>query len=101
MIVSNYTHLNHLRAEDVSGNYTTAPGTGVNAGVPSIDWPRGKVSSQLQQFTSNSFFVQRRLQVLGGSSALNFLVWDRASSVEYDAWERLGNSGWVNDLKTF
>jgi hypothetical protein len=35
------------------------------------------------------------LQVLGGSSALNFMVWDRASAIEYDAWERLGNSGWV------
>jgi choline dehydrogenase-like flavoprotein len=55
-------------------NYTTTPGSGANAAVPSIDWPRGKV--------------------LGGSSALNFLVWDRASSVEYDAWENLGNKGW-------
>ena len=33
-------------------------------------------------------------KVLGGSSALNFLVWDRASTVEYDAWEALGNKGW-------
>ncbi|KAK0549884.1 hypothetical protein OC846_003885 [Tilletia horrida] len=42
--------------------------------VPAKYWPRGKV--------------------LGGSSALNFLVWDRASSKEYDAWEELGNKGW-------
>jgi len=34
------------------------------------------------------------VQVLGGSSALNFMVWDRATSVEYDAWEKLGNKGW-------
>lgn len=35
-------------------------------------------------------------QVLGGSSALNFLAWDRASTVEYDTWEKLGNKGWVS-----
>ncbi|PWN97048.1 alcohol oxidase [Tilletiopsis washingtonensis] len=43
-------------------------------GVPSVGWPRGRV--------------------LGGSSALNFLVWDRAAEAEYDAWEELGNKGW-------
>jgi choline dehydrogenase-like flavoprotein len=31
---------------------------------------------------------------LGGSSVLNFLVWDRAAEVEYDAWEQLGSTGW-------
>ncbi|KDN46112.1 GMC oxidoreductase [Tilletiaria anomala UBC 951] len=50
------------------------PGSGANEGVPSTYYPRGKV--------------------LGGSSALNFLVYDRASSVEYDGWEQLGNKGW-------
>lgn len=37
-------------------------------------------------------------QVLGGTSALNFMTWDRATSVEYDAWEKLGNKGWVSQL---
>ncbi|KAF7984519.1 hypothetical protein HWV62_13683 [Athelia sp. TMB] len=32
--------------------------------------------------------------VLGGSSALNFMVWNRPSRSEYDAWEKLGNEGW-------
>ena len=31
---------------------------------------------------------------LTGSSALNFLVWDRASQADYDVWEKLGNEGW-------
>lgn len=35
-------------------------------------------------------------QVLGGTSALNFMVSDRASNVEYDAWEKLGNKGWAS-----
>ncbi|SPO38680.1 related to Glucose oxidase [Pseudozyma flocculosa] len=51
-------------------NYTTV----ARPDVPSSGWPRGKV--------------------LGGSSALNFEVWDRSSSIEIDAWEQLGNPGW-------
>ena len=37
-------------------------------------WPRGKI--------------------LGGTIALNFLVWNRGASENYDAWEKLGNKGW-------
>lgn len=53
-------------------NYTTSPSS--NGQARSISWPRGRV--------------------LGGSSVLNFLVWDRAAKAEYDAWEELGNKGW-------
>jgi len=35
-----------------------------------------------------------RGKVLGGSSALNLLCWDRAATVEYDAWADAGNRGW-------
>ncbi|KAL1753254.1 GMC oxidoreductase [Schizophyllum commune] len=52
-------------------NYTTEA---QQNGVPSRPWPRGRV--------------------VGGSSALNFLVWDRASKADYDVWEKLGNQGW-------
>lgn len=53
-------------------NYTTD--ANAQTGVAARPWPRG--------------------HVVGGSSALNFLVWDAASKAEYDAWEQLGNSGW-------
>ncbi|CUA69183.1 Oxygen-dependent choline dehydrogenase [Rhizoctonia solani] len=46
----------------------------VNANSQVINLPRGKV--------------------LGGSSAINSMVFDRASKVEYDAWDKLGNPGW-------
>ncbi|MCO5582977.1 hypothetical protein L7F22_036882 [Adiantum nelumboides] len=58
-------------ASKYNWNLTT---TTSESGAPAIAWPRGKV--------------------LGGSSVLNFLVWDRSASVEYDAWEQLGNPGW-------
>ncbi|KAG6031300.1 hypothetical protein E4U41_007623 [Claviceps citrina] len=42
-----------------------------------LSWPRGKV--------------------LGGTSALNFMTWVRASREDYDDWEALGNKGWAWD----
>ncbi|KAJ8108653.1 hypothetical protein OPT61_g8023 [Boeremia exigua] len=32
--------------------------------------------------------------VVGGGSVVNGMAFDRASSADYDAWERLGNVGW-------
>ncbi|KAI5459710.1 hypothetical protein BGZ63DRAFT_388516 [Mariannaea sp. PMI_226] len=54
------------------------PGLGGRA----LPWPRGKV--------------------LGGTSALNYMAWNRASREDYDAWEALGNPGWGwDDLLPF
>ena len=52
--------------------FETCPQPGL--GGRKLPWPRGKV--------------------LGGSSALNFMVWNRACREDYDAWEDLGNPGW-------
>ncbi|KAK5114083.1 hypothetical protein LTR62_002652 [Meristemomyces frigidus] len=42
----------------------------------------------------NRTITQSRGKVLGGTSALNLLIWDRGSKPEYDAWGQVGNSGW-------
>ncbi|MDX1431153.1 MAG: choline dehydrogenase [Gammaproteobacteria bacterium] len=52
--------------------YVTEPDAGL-AGR-SIQWPRGKV--------------------LGGSSAINGLLYIRGQARDYDQWRQLGNSGW-------
>ncbi|CAE6537230.1 unnamed protein product [Rhizoctonia solani] len=46
----------------------------VNSNGRVVDFPRGKL--------------------LGGTSAINVMGFDRASKVEYDAWAKLGNTGW-------
>ncbi len=53
-------------------NFTTVPQASLDG--RSIDVNRGKV--------------------LGGSSAMNYLCYDRASAPEYEAWGELGNQGW-------
>jgi choline dehydrogenase-like flavoprotein len=35
-----------------------------------------------------------RGKVLGGTSALNFMTWNRGCREDYDAWEKMGNKGW-------
>ncbi|EGX51403.1 hypothetical protein AOL_s00054g102 [Orbilia oligospora ATCC 24927] len=55
------------------------------------DW---KFLTTPQENIGNRVIGQSRGRVLGGTSALNFMVWDRAAKAEYDAWGDLGNHGW-------
>ena len=57
---------------DYDWQFATVPQPGLNG--RSLPWARGKV--------------------LGGSSALNIMTWNRACKEDYDAWEELGNRGW-------
>ncbi|TDZ22384.1 Dehydrogenase citC [Colletotrichum orbiculare MAFF 240422] len=36
-----------------------------------------------------------RGRVLGGSSAMNYLCYDRAAAAEYEAWGEMGSEGWT------
>jgi choline dehydrogenase-like flavoprotein len=55
------------------------------------DW---NFTTVAQPNVKNRVITFNRGKVLGGSSALNLLCYDRAASVEYDGWEQLGNPGW-------
>lgn len=55
------------------------------------DW---NFTSIPQAALNNRIITQSRGKVLGGTSALNLLIWDRASAPEYDSWGEVGNPGW-------
>lgn len=57
----------------------------------SYDW---NFTSIPQSGANGRVIGQNRGRVLGGSSALNLLSWDRGAAADYDAWEELGSPGW-------
>ncbi|KAK3379704.1 hypothetical protein B0T24DRAFT_612682 [Lasiosphaeria ovina] len=67
------------------------PGLFGRAFATSLDW---NFASVPQAGLNNRVTQVNRGKMLGGSSGLNIMVWDRASAPEYDAWEKLGNPGW-------
>ena len=56
-------------------------------GNPDFDW---KFNTVPQGALDGNVVAQPRGKMLGGSSGLNFMAWDRASATEYDAWEKVG-----------
>ena len=47
-----------------------------------------------QQHLNDRTFVFPRGKVLGGSSSINGMVFDRGAASDYDQWHHLGNVGW-------
>ncbi|UZJ52398.1 hypothetical protein CBS101457_001718 [Exobasidium rhododendri] len=58
---------------------------------PKYDWCLKTVP---QKNSNDREWVLPRGKVLGGSSALNFLCWQRGHSADFDSIEKLGNPGW-------
>jgi choline dehydrogenase-like flavoprotein len=56
-----------------------------------IDWQYETIA---QPALKNRKLPWPRGKVLGGSSALNFMVWNRPNREDLDAWRDLGNEGW-------
>jgi choline dehydrogenase-like flavoprotein len=74
---------------DVPG--ITVPGRKGSTLGGKYDW---NLTTIAQPSANNRVFSQNRGKVLGGSSALNLMTWDRTTVAELDAWEKLGNKGW-------
>lgn len=60
-------------------------------GKPEYDW--AFFTTPQKDLGGRPVFSPRG-KVLGGSSAINFLMLPRASKAEYDSWVTLGNPGW-------
>ncbi|KAJ6520619.1 alcohol oxidase [Mycena vulgaris] len=65
----------------------------MNNGNPKYDWMS---STSPQTGAAGRSIPVFRGKLVGGSSALNYMGWDRGSKEEYDAWKLLGDAegGW-------
>lgn len=60
-------------------------------GREKYDWC---MSSVPQPNAGNKSYSMPRGKALGGSSAINYLMYVRGSKEDYDGWEAMGNKGW-------
>ncbi|AHG02079.1 choline dehydrogenase (plasmid) [Halostagnicola larsenii XH-48] len=73
--IHNPTMFPHLMQSEVDWDYSTVPQEGLNGRKEY--WPRGKT--------------------LGGTSAINAMMYVRGNPWDYDRWAELGNDGWSYD----
>lgn len=52
------------------------------------------ITSGPEPFMGNKTWQVHVGNVVGGSSVVNGMQWDRGADADYDAWEQLGNPGW-------
>ena len=58
---------------------------------PGVNW---LYESQADESTGGRKIPVPRGRMVGGSSAINGMVWVRGQSHDYDHWAQLGNRGW-------
>ncbi|KLO04946.1 GMC oxidoreductase [Schizopora paradoxa] len=64
---------------------------GKQFGNPKYSW---EYSTLPQKTANDKVYKWPRGKTLGGSSAINYFMWTKPPTVDIDAWEKLGNSGW-------
>ena len=81
-----------LEAGAASHPYSWMPASfGLLIDEPSANW---RYRSQPEPGTANRQIPVPRGKLLGGSSAINGLVFVRGQQLDYDTWSQLGNRGW-------
>lgn len=74
-------------------------------GLPAImhqGWFSWMYQTEPQRHAGNRVCFSPRGKVLGGSSSINGMVYDRGTPADYDGWRQLGCTGWSwNDVLPF
>lgn len=84
-----------LEAGAPSHPYSFLPASfGLLIANPAANWC---YESDPEEGTRNRRIPVPRGKLLGGSSAINGLVWVRGQPLDYDTWGQLGNRGWSFD----
>ncbi|KAI4939660.1 uncharacterized protein J4E92_000946 [Alternaria infectoria] len=81
---------------DQNEDYVTIPGLAGGAVGTKYDW---NTSYAPDQALDGRVVSIPQGKVVGGSTKLNRMVFDRGSQSDYDGWETLGNEGW--NFETF
>ncbi|VVC99373.1 unnamed protein product [Leptidea sinapis] len=84
-----------LEAGPEEPDITMVPAFAPTLGRSSIDWmyttQPEKLTCRAQRGQTCSWF---RGKTMGGSSAINYLVYMRGNKLDYDSWAEEGNTGW-------
>lgn len=82
------------RNRDNDEDFVTIPGLAGGAVGTKYDW---NTTYAANEFVGNRVVSIPQGKVVGGSTKLNRMVFDRGSKSDYDSWGALGNEGWQWD----
>jgi choline dehydrogenase-like flavoprotein len=85
-----------LSISDQNEDYVTIPGLAGGAVGTKYDW---NTSYAADEGLDGRVVSIPQGKVVGGSTKLNRMVFDRGARSDYDGWEALGNEGW--NFETF